>query len=210
MPRERKNDILGRHGRWEYTILGNDFSDIDKDAKSLEPPAGTLSWRGYSYPDIAFASLPRHDNEINGPWWLPDDCLWGREDLLLSILSKAVILESVPVIKDYMLLNSDIEIVRQEIVYIPFLDQTQGELKRQLHGLMRDLVTCNLEEKEQKYTELVSALKNHRGDNFRIFKVRMCLLKFPHRIWIEGIYHTRIHPAIIIPTNIYERYHTSE
>lgn len=44
MPRPHKRNILGE--TWEYTLLADAFSEIDKDAENLNPPAGTMSWSG--------------------------------------------------------------------------------------------------------------------------------------------------------------------
>ena len=145
MPRPHKRDIMGEI--WEYTLLADDFSEIDKDAGDLSPPAGTMSWRGYSYPDVAYKFTPAQESYgINGPWWLPDDLLWVKNDLILSILSKAVVLESVPVIKDQILLNSSIEIVRQETVYVPKVKELPygQNVKNELCMMMRNLVICDL------------------------------------------------------------------
>ena len=211
MPRPHKRDILGE--TWEYTLLADAFTDIDKDAEDLNPPAGTMSWRGYSYPDVAYKFDPSQENNgLNGPWWLPDDLLWTQDDLIPSILSKAVVLESVPVIKDQMFLNSNIEIIRQEIVYVPKVDNLPNgqNVKNELCLMMGGLVTCSLNEKERRFSELVGTLKKYHKQTDESFRVRMCLVKFPHRIWGEGIYHTRIHPVIIIPTNVFERYHETK
>ncbi len=207
MPRERKEDILGQ--RWEYTLLADDYSEIDRDAKGLNPPAGTMIWSGYSYPEIAFSlSTQLKNNGTSGPWWLPDDLLWKNKDLLLSILSKAVILESVPVIKDYLLLNSSVEIVRQETLHVPILEYPKGaEQKSQLSSMMHSLITCAKEYKEIRYTEVVRAIKELYKQDEKSFRIRLCLVEFPHRIWVEGIFHARIHPIIVIPTKVYERYH---
>ena len=212
MPRPRKRDALRE--TWEYTLLADDFVEIDNDAEDLNPSAGTMSWRGYSYPEVAYKFSPLHeDGGINGPWWLPDDLLWKQDDLLLSILSKAVVLESVPVIKDTMLLNnSNIEIVRQETIFIPKVKNifNGDDIKHELRMMMSSLVTCDLEKKEIRFSELVNALKEYHKQIDESFRVRMCLVKFPHRIWIEGLYHTRIHPVIVIPTNILGRYHDTK
>lgn len=208
MPRPRKRDFLRE--TWEYTLLADDFSKLDKDAEDLIPSAGTMSWRGYSYPDVAYKFSPSQERDgLNGPWWLPDDLLWTQNDLLFSILSKAVVLESVPVIKDQMLINSSIEIVRQETVYVPKVESLSSKqnIENELRMMMSSLVTCDLNEKEMRFSELVSILKKYHKQNDESFRVRMCLIKFPHRIWIEGLYHTRIHPIIVIPTNVFERYH---
>lgn len=211
MPRPHKRDILRE--TWEYTLLADDFSEFDKDAEDLSPSAGTMGWRGYSYPDVAYKFSPSQENDgLNGPWWLPDDLLWMQDDLILSILSKAVVLESVPVIKDQMLLNSNIEIVRQETVYVPKVkDLPYGQdVKNELCMIMSRLVTCDLNEKEKRFSELVSTLKKYHKQTDKSFQVRMCLVKFPHRIWVEGLYHIRIHPVIVVPTNVFERYHDSK
>ena len=207
MPREQKGDILGE--QWEYTLLADDFSEIDDDAKAINPSAGTMLWRGYSYPEIAFSIRPKSQcNGINGPWWLPDDLLWHGEDLLLSILSKAVIMESVPVIKDHMLLDSSVEIVRQETVRVPINKSPKSnEQKTKLSAIMSRLVTCAEDDKEACFTEIVQEIKSIHHKDEESYKFRLCLVKFPHRIWVEGIYHMRLHPIIVIPTNIYERYH---
>ena len=208
MPRPHKRNILGE--TWEYTLLADAFSEIDKDAENLNPPAGTMSWSGYSYPDVAYKFDPSQGNNgINGPWWLPDDLLWIQDDLILNILSKAVVLESVPVIKDQMLINSNIEIIRQEIVYVPKVENLPNgqNVKNELCMMMSSLVTCSLNEKEMRFSELVSTLKKFYKQTDESFRVRMCLVNFPHRLWSEGLYHTRIHPVIIIPTNVFERYH---
>lgn len=211
MPRPHKRDILRE--TWEYTLLADDFSKFDKDAEDLSPSAGTMSWRGYSYPDVAYKFSPSQESDgLNGPWWLPDDLLWTQDDLILSILSKAVVLESVPVIKDQMLLNSSIEIVRQETVYVPKVKNLSygQDVKNELCMIMSSLVTCDLNEKEMRFSELVSILKKYHKQTDESFRVRMCLVKFPHRIWVEGLYHTRIHPVIVIPTNVFERYHETK
>lgn len=210
MPRKRKGDILGEI--WEYTIFSDEFSEIDEDAVGLNPPAGTMMWKGYSYPEIAFSFTPKlHDNGLNGPWWLPDDYLWQRDDLLLSILSKAVMLETIPVIKDYLLLNSSVEIIRQNTLFVPIHNGSLDEdLVRNLRQKMTYLVTCELAEKEDRYTEIVRLLSYHYKKDDQSFRIRFCLVKFSHRIWIEGIYHTRIHPIIVIPTNVYGRYHSDD
>ena len=206
MPREQKGDILGQ--RWEYTLLADDFYEIDEAAKELNPPAGTIAWRGYSYPEIAFSISPQlQSNGISGPWWLPDDSLWHNKDILLSILSKAVILESVPVMKDYMLLNTDVEIVRQETLRVPILEHYKAKDQYKLSNMMHRLVTCAEEDKKVHYTEIVQALKKMCNKKETTFRIKLCLVKFPHRIWVEGIYHMRIYPIIVIPTNVYERYH---
>lgn len=208
MPRPHKRDILRE--TWEYTLLADAFSDIDNDAEDLNPPAGTMSWRGYSYPDVAYKFAPSQGNNgLNGPWWIPDDLLWAQDDLILGILNKAVVLESVPVVKDYLLLNSNIEVIRQEIVYVPKANHLPNgqNVKNELSIMMSSLVICSLDEKERRFSELVNALKKYNKQTDESFRVRMCLLKFPHRIWVEGLYHTRIHPVIIIPTNVFERYH---
>lgn len=208
MPRPHKRDILRE--TWEYTLLADAFSDIDNDAEDLNPPAGTMSWRGYSYPDVAYKFAPSQGNNgLNGPWWIPDDLLWAQDDLILGVLNKAVVLESVPVVKDYLLLNSNIEVIRQEIVYVPKANHLPNgqNVKNELSIMMSSLVTCSLDEKERRFSELVNALKKYYKQTDESFRVRMCLLKFPHRIWVEGLYHTRIHPVIIIPTNVFERYH---
>lgn len=207
MPRENKGDFFGH--RWEYTLLANDFSEIDEDAKYITPSAGTMTWRGYSYPEIALSISPQlQSNGVNGPWWLPDDLLWHSKDLLLSILSKAVIMESVPVIKDHLLLNTSIEILRQEMVRVPInMSQKSNEQKTKLSSIMSRLVTCAEVDKEACFTEIVQEIKNMPYRDEEHFKFRLCLVKFPHRIWVEGIYHMRLHPIIVIPTNVYERYH---
>lgn len=205
MPRAHKGDFLGE--RWEYTLVSDEFSELDEDAKGLNPSAGTMFWKSFSYPDIAFSFSPQiQSGRINGPWWLPDDLLWASKDLLLSILSKAVILESIPVVKDYMLLNSSVEILRQETVYVPAMKKIQEDEKNQLCSLMCSLVICETNEKESRFTDIVTLLKRYK-QNTDSFRIRLCLLRFPHRIWIEGLYHTRTHPVIVIPTNIHERYH---
>ena len=60
MPRPHKRNILGE--TWEYTLLADAFSEIDKDAENLNPPAGTMSWSGYSYPDVAYKFDPSQGN----------------------------------------------------------------------------------------------------------------------------------------------------
>lgn len=212
MPRPRKRDILRE--TWEYTLLANDFSEFDDEAKNLSPPAGTMSWRGYSYPSIAYKFFPSQaDDGSSGPWWLPDDSLWQQDDFTLAVLSKAVSMECVPVIKDIMLLeSSNIEIVRQETVLIPKIEGTNNrhEIKLSLRQMMNSLVTCALDEKEVRFTELLNTIRSFQEQVDKLFRVKICLVKFPHRIWIEGMYHTRIHPVIVIPTNVFERYHTME
>ncbi len=211
MPRPHKKDILRE--TWEYTLLADDFSKFDEDAEDLSPSAGTMSWRGYSYPEVAYKFTPSKESDgINGPWWLPDDLLWAKDDLILSILSKSVVLESVPVIKDHMLLNSSIEVVRQETVYVPKVKNLPNgqDVKNELRMMMSSLVTCDLDEKEMRFIELVNTLKKYQQQSEEVFRIRMCLVKFPHRIWVEGLYHTRIHPVVVIPTNVFERYHNMD
>lgn len=161
MPRPHRRDILRE--TWEYTLLADDFSKFDQDAEDLSPSAGTMSWRGYSYPEVAYKfTPPKESGGINGPWWIPDDLLWAKDDLILSILSKSVVLESVPVIKDHMLLNSSIEVVRQETVYVPKVKNLPNgqDVKNELRMMMSSLVTCDLDEKEMRFIELVNTLKN--------------------------------------------------
>lgn len=209
MPRPHKRDILGE--KWEYTLLADDFSEIDDEAKNLNPSAGTMSWRGYSYPDIAYKFKPvLAPDGSSGPWWIPDEFLWSQGDLTLSILNKAFLLESVPVIKDTMLMNNpNIEIVRQEVVFIPKIKKTNCEssMKNQMRHMMRELVTCPIDKKELCFSELVNALKILQNQAEESFRIKLCLVKFSHRIWIEGISHIRIHPVIVISTNVFERYH---
>lgn len=207
MPRPHKKDIL--HHRWEYTLLGDDFSALDKTAQNLSPEAGTLVWRGYSYPDVAYEAIEKITSE-RGPWWLPDDEIWLSNDLILSILRKAFTMGSVPVIKDTLLDNNDsIEIIQQATVYIPQISldsEYQGD-KIKLRTVMRNLIVSDIDEKTELFSKLVKMLDEFPRQK-NAFKVKLCLIAFPHRIWLEGIYHKRIHPVIVIPTNVFERYHT--
>ena len=72
---------------------------------------------------------------------------------------------------------------------------------------MSRLVTCAEEDKEASFTEIVQEIKSMHHKDEESFKFRLCLVKFTHRIWVEGIYHMKLHPMIVIPTNVYERYH---
>ena len=105
--------------------------------------------------------------------------------------------------------NPNIEIVRQEVVFIPKIKKTNCEsfMKNQMRYMMRELVTCPRDKKELCFSGLVNALKILQNQAEESFRIKLCLVKFSHRIWIEGISHIRIHPVIVISTNVFERYH---
>ena len=204
MPKPHKKDILNH--KWEYTLLGDDFASLDKTAQNLTPKAGTMAWRGYQYPDVAYDIIENVTDE-KGPWWLPDDEIWVSNNLFLGVLRKAYAMGSVPVIKD-TLLDDNVEIIQRATVYIPQIpfDSEHNNDRAKLRTAMRKLVICPIEDKNMLFSDLVKILDGYPRQNG--FKVTLCLVQFPHRIWFEGVYHQRIHPVIVVPTNIYARYHT--
>lgn len=206
MPRPHKKDILNHN--WDYTLLGDNFSSIDETAQNLAPEAGTLAWRGYQYPDMAYNIVEKISTD-KGPWWIPDEEMWLSSDLILGILRKAYSLGSVPVIKD-TLLNGDnnIEIIQQATVYIPqtVLKSEHYEDIETVKTFIKNLVVCPQQDKNTVFSEIVSILDKYPKHN--TFKIRLCLVQFPHRVWLEGIYHKRIYPVIVIPTDVFSRYHT--
>ncbi len=205
MPRPHKKDFLNH--RWDYTLLGDDFSSIDKTAQNLTPEAGTLAWRGYQYPSMVYNVVEKISTD-NGPWWIPDEEMWLYNDLVLGILRKAYSLKSVPVIKDTLLDgNNSIEIIQQSTVHIPKMElvSEHNEAIEKLKTAIRNLVICHTQEKNIFFSEVIEILDKIPHENS--FKIRLCLVQFPHRIWLEGIYHKRIHPVIVIPTNVFSRYH---
>lgn len=203
MPRPHKKDILNHN--WDYTLLGDNFSSIDETAQNLTPEAGTLAWRGYQYPDMAYNVIGKISTD-KGPWWIPDEEMWLSDDLVLGILRKAYFLGSVPVIKDTLLDgDNNIEIIQQATVYIP---QTElvAEHYEVIKIFIKKLVVCPQQDKNTVFSEIVSIFDKYPKHN--TFKIRLCLVQFPHRVWLEGIYHKRIYPVIVIPTNVFSRYHT--
>lgn len=209
MPKPRKRDILGE--TWEYTLLRDDFTTFDNDANGVTPSAGTMVWRGHSYPAIVNEISPSIQKDgSSGPWWLPDEMIWEDDRLLLNILRKAYFMECVPIVKDHLLMDcSDIEVLRREQIYIPrdsssAIDVGHGILFRQL---MQKVTICHNSEKEHAFTELVNALRTINVAREDANKYNICLVKFPYRIWPEGLSHMRIHPIIVIPTDVFRRYH---
>lgn len=210
MPKPRKRDILGE--AWEYTLLADDFSTFDTDANDVLPPAGTMLWKGYSYPSVASEITPViHEDGSSGPWWLPDDSLWTDDCRLINILRKACFMESVPVIKDELLMTcSDIAVLRREQVFIPLDPSAAAETTKynSFRSLMRKLVICDDADKDAAFTELITALRGINVQRKNAKKFNICLVKLPYRIWIEGLSHMRIHPIIVVPTeDVYKRYH---
>lgn len=209
MPKPHKRDILGE--TWEYTLLADDFSSFDEDAKGITPAAATMSWRGCSYPTVANEISPSIKKDgSSGPWWLPDDTIWEDDRLLLNILQKAYFMESIPVVKDTLLVGcTDIEIIRREQIFIP--SESGSPVKTYRDGALRQaickLIMCGASEKECAFAELISAFKSDELAKENAFRINLYLVKFPYRIWVEGLSHMRIHPIIVIPTDIYRRYH---
>ena len=209
MPKPRKRDNLGE--AWEYTPLADDFSTFDADANDVTPPAATMTWRGYSYPRVANEITPEILKDgSSGPWWLPDDPSWISDCRLLNILCKAYFMESVPVIKDELLMTcSDIVILRREQVLIPVNSATVTEPTDHspFRTLMRKLVICGESEKEVAFTALIDSLRKLDVQREASKKYNICLVKFPYRIWPEGLSHIKIHPIIVVPSDVYKRYH---
>lgn len=209
MPKPHKRDILGE--TWEYTLLADDFSTFDDSARDIEPPAGTMSWRGYSYPTVANEISPSIKNDgASGPWWLPDEMLWEDDKLLHNILRKAYFMECIPVVKDTLLMEcTDIDILRREQIFIPRDSNSSAGMNcsGMFRQLMRKLTVCSDSDKEWAFSELVNALKATEPSREDATKINLCLVKFPYRIWLEGLSHIRIHPIIVIPTDVFKRYH---
>jgi len=196
--------------KWDYTILADDFASKDKDATNLNPPAGTVSWHGYGFPDVAYKITPTVNADgSSGAWWVPAN-FWQQGDLVLNILVKSVMLGAIPVIKDELLVDNEyVEIVRSEVVYVPLIPKSNEHFDdvENLRDLMQKLSMCENNEHNKEFSKLVSALKKYRGKFDEALKVKLCLFRFPCRRWIEGPTHHRIHPVIIIPTNTRKRYH---
>jgi len=170
-----------------------------------------VSWHGYGFPDLAYRITPTVNADgSSGAWWIPAN-FWHQGDLILNILVKSVMLGAVPVIKDELLIdNKHVEIVRSEVVYVPRIPKTNEYFAdaENLRNLMQKLSMCENNEHDKAFSELVSALKKYRHKYEKESKVKLCLLRFPCRKWIEGPPHKRIHPAIIVPTDIKKRYHS--
>lgn len=209
MPKPRKRDLLGE--TWEYTLLGDDFTTFDDDANDITPSAATMIWKGHSYPAIANKISPSIQKDgSSGPWWLPDEMIWEDDRFLLNVLRKAYFMECVPVVKDNLLINcTDIEILRREQIYIPRDPRVASGMNHSnlFRQLMRKVTVCNDSEKECAFTELVNALRTINVPREDSKKYNLCLVKFPYRIWTEGLSHMRIHPIIVVPTDIFRRYH---
>ena len=210
MPRTKKGGFM--HGEWDYTLLADDFENLDSEAANLNPPAGTMHWHGYGFPDVAYKVTPTVNTDgSSGTWWIPSN-FWRQGDLVLNILVKSVMLGAVPVIKDELLVdNKHVEIMRSEVVYIPRIPNNSNEYSDdtdKLRALMKNLSTGNKNECDKMFSELVSVLKKYRGKFNEETKVKLCLLRFPCRKWIDGPAHQRIHPAIVIQTDLIKRYHS--
>jgi len=209
MPRSNKRGFMNR--KWDYTLLADDFAKKDKDAANLNPEAGMMMWHGYGFPDVAYEVTPTVNADgSSGAWWIPAN-FWHEGDLILNILVKSVMLGAVPVIKDELLINNEyVKNIRSEVVYIPRIPKSNeyNDDVENLRGLMQKLSICENNGHDKVFSELAFALKKYHRKYGEGSKVKLCLLCFPYRKWIEGPPHQRIHPAIIIPTDIKKRYHS--
>lgn len=194
MPKPHKRDALGE--TWEYTLLRDDFTTFDDEANGVTPSAGTMVWRGYSYPAIANIISPSIQKDgSSGPWWLPDEMIWEDDRLLLNVLRKAYFMECVPVVKDHLLTDcTEVEILRREQIYIPRNSSAALEISHSdiFCQLMRKVTVCSDSEKECAFTELVNALRTINVSREDANKYNICLVKFPYRRWPEGLSHMRI------------------
>jgi len=125
-------------------------------------------------------------------------------------MHQAAIMRFVPIFTDDILSkDKQIKLIKNEPICIPhFSAENQfSSYKAKLRCLTKTLTLQCDNDYEEPFNALVDCLKELHGTGDYETKAQLCLLEFPYRLWHEGPFRQRIHPAIIVQTEVLSRYY---